>query len=160
VTLVERDRSPSGGPMRLVLATFPNREVAETRIDQVLGRRLAACANHWPIESHYWWHNTREAAQEVLVAFKTVPAQVGHLFRYLKETHPYEVPEIIEVDVPRVEAGYLGYLIETLGPASGERSVGARALTHRAGRKAPPVRRPVRSRVPHRRPWRHTGKRS
>jgi periplasmic divalent cation tolerance protein len=160
VTPYPLDPVDATGPMRLVVVAFPSREVAEARIDEVLTRRLAACASHWPIESHFWWHNARETSPEVLVLFKTVPKRVGGLFRYLKETHPYHVPEILELDVPRVEGAYLRYLAETLDAASAPPPLGGGRLTHRVRPKAPASRRPVRNRAPHRRRWKRTGRRS
>ncbi len=148
------------GPMRLVVTTFPSPEVAESRIHEVLDRRLAACANRWPIISQYWWKNARETTPEVIVVFKTVPKRVGGLFRFLKETHPYQVPEIIELDVPRVEPAYLSYLVATLDSSSTPTSPGGRSPTHRARPTNPAGRRPARIRVPHRRRWKRTGRRS
>lgn len=108
----------AAGPMRLVLTTYPSREAAQTAVDAVLRQRLAACASFWEVDSRYWWKSSVEAARESLVLFKTVPKRVGALLRFLKQTHPYETPEVVEVDVPRADERYLAYLAATLGPAA------------------------------------------
>jgi periplasmic divalent cation tolerance protein len=102
------------GPMRLVLTSYPGRDAAVAAAQGAVERRLAACAQLLDIESRYWWKGEIESANETLVLFKTVPKRVGALFAYVRTTHPYEVPEIAEVDVPRVDGGYLRYLASTL----------------------------------------------
>ena len=106
------------GPMRFVVSTYPSPGAAVSAIEACLARRLAACGSQLPVESRYWWGGHLETATETLVLFKTVPKRVGALLRWLKENHPYEVPEIAEVDVPRADPGYLTYLSRTLDRAA------------------------------------------
>ena len=105
----------ASGPMRIVLCAFPSDEVAERVSREIVERRFAACAQRFPIRSHYWWRGRIESASESLVLFKTLPKQVGALFRRLKSVHPYEVAEIVELDVARVDPDYLAYLFESIG---------------------------------------------
>lgn len=102
------------GPMRLVLCAFPDATSAQTAIARALASRLAACAQRHTVRSQYLWKGKVEEADETVVVFKTVPKRVGALFRHLAAGHPYEVPEIVELDVPRVHDPYLRYLAETL----------------------------------------------
>jgi periplasmic divalent cation tolerance protein len=106
------------GPMRFVLSAYPSREAALEAVEGGLSRRLIACASLVPVESRYWWNDRIETAGETLVLFKTVPKRVGALFRYLKDTHPYHVPEIAEVDVPRVDRDFVAYLSRTVDRAA------------------------------------------
>ncbi len=102
------------GPMRVVLTTYPDRDAAMRAVDGALARRLAACGNVVAVESRYWWNGRVTSEPEALVVFKTVPKRVGALFRFLAEGHPYDVPEIVELDVPRADPGYLDYLVGVL----------------------------------------------
>ncbi len=106
------------GPARLVLTTYPTRERALAAVAGAVRRRLAACGNVVPVDSAYWWNGQLESAAEALVLFKTVPKRVGALFAYLASDHPYSVPEIVELDVPRAARSYLTYLTSTLDRAS------------------------------------------
>jgi periplasmic divalent cation tolerance protein len=138
------------GPMRLVLSSYPSHEAAVAAARGSVERRLAACAQIVATESRFWWEGKVETASESMVLFKTVPKRVGALFGYLRSSHPYDVPEIVEIDVPRLEPGFLRYLAATLDatalappPASVRRRAAPRA---RAGRG------PARTRArPHRR---------
>jgi len=145
------------GPMRLVLCAFPDDGRAEAVVEEVLRSRLAACASSTAIASRYWWKGTIESASERLLIFKTVPKRVGALFRLLAERHPYDVPEIIELDVPRVNDPYLAYLASTIDadapplPLGGGRAVGRRA-TRRVSRRGRGARPPGRTRARRPRP--------
>ena len=132
----------ASGPMRIVLTTYPSRADAVAAIDAALAARLAACAQTFPVESRYWWRGTRETAAESIVLFKTVPKRVGALVRFLRERHPYEVPELVELDVPRVDRGFLVYLGRTLDVATPEiPGAGFRRSGARRARAAPRLRR-------------------
>lgn len=146
---------PAGalGPMRFVIATYPTREAALAAVESVLAARLAACANVFGVRSRYWWKGRLESADESLVLFKTVPKRVGALFRHLETNHPYEVPEVVEVDVPRVGATYLEYLARTLEPDAPPPPLGG-GPTRRGAPRARGARAPARTRAPHRRPSR------
>jgi periplasmic divalent cation tolerance protein len=139
------------GPMRLVVTTYPSRERALRAVSGALSRHLAACGSVVPVDSRYWWKGRVQSESEALILFKTVPKRVGALFRYLEEDHPYSVPEILELDVPRSTPAYLEYLTGTLDRASLPPRRLPRA-TRRGGRRAPVGRDPGRTRGrPHRR---------
>ncbi|MGI0070933.1 MAG: divalent-cation tolerance protein CutA [Thermoplasmata archaeon] len=106
------------GPMRIVVTTYPSRERALAAVGDAVARRLAACGSVVPVDSRYWWGGAVRAESEALVLFKTVPKRVGALFRFLADGHPYSVPEILELDVPRAAPDYLAYLTDTLDRAS------------------------------------------
>ena len=135
------------GPMRFVVTTYPSRDVALAAADAVLNRRLAACANIVSAHSRYWWKGRVEAADESLVLFKTVPKRVGALFRFLEANHPYEVPEVVEIDAPRVGAAYLRYLVATIDPTSLPPPLGGRTR-RRGAPRARGARGPRRTRAP------------
>jgi periplasmic divalent cation tolerance protein len=145
------------GPMRIVMTTFPNRERALEAVGSAVAGHLAACGSVLPVESRYWWKGAVVASPEALVIFKTVPKRVGALFRYLAEHHPYNVPEIIELDVPRAAPSYLTWLGDTLdrssGPLSGD------SLRRPGELRARGARAPARTRAPHRRRSKRTGSR-
>jgi len=135
------------GPMRFVVTTYPSREAALAAIDTVLKGRLAVCANIVSAHSRYWWQGRLESADESVILFKTVPKRVGALFRFLETNHPYEVPEIVEVDAPRVGAAYLRYLAATIDPESTPPPLGGGTI-RRAAPRARGARGPRRTRAP------------
>jgi periplasmic divalent cation tolerance protein len=138
------------GPMRLVLTAFPSEAAADRAVRTVLTARLAACAQSTSIRSRFWWKGRIRSEDEVLVVFKTVPKRVGALFRRLAELHPYDVPEMIELDVPRVHPPYLAYLAATLDADSPPPPLGGGSppVRRRGGPRARGDPRPGRTRAP------------
>ncbi len=143
------DPAEARGPMRVLLTTYPDADVARREMDRLLRARLAACAELSPIDSEYWWHGALTSAHEVLVSFKTVPKFVGALFRAIERAHPYEVPWIAEIDVHRVPRAYLSYLAEVLDPESPPPPLGGGA-TRPEGRRGRGGLRLARTRARHR----------
>lgn len=139
----------SAGPMRIVVTTYPSPESADAAVDSALTAKLAACANVVLVRSRYWWNGKVESANEALVLYKTAPKRVGALFRHIETTHPYDVPEIVELDVPRVGNAYLRYLLDTVEPgASLPRA--HRPSRRRGARRGREARAPARTRAPRR----------
>ncbi|HZY91322.1 MAG TPA: divalent-cation tolerance protein CutA [Thermoplasmata archaeon] len=141
------------GPMRLVVTAAPV-PAAETLATGALEHRLAACVSVLSIRSVYWWKGTVERAEEELLLFKTAPKRVGALFQFLATHHPYEVPEIFELDVPRVHEPYLRYLAETIDPGAPPLPLGGgdpARLRRPGSRRGRGARGPGRTRAPRRR---------
>lgn len=143
------------GPMRLVLVAAPRGAVSADLARGALRARLAACVSTVPIDSEYWWKGRLERADEALLVFKTVPKRVGGLFRYLATHHPYEVPEILELDVPRIHPPYLRYLAATIDREAPPLPLGGgapgRSPTRRGSRRGRGARSPGRTPARHRR---------
>lgn len=140
------------GPMRLVLSAYPSAEAARAAVRGALDRRLVACASAIAQSSTFLWRGRRTTAAETLVVFKTAPKTVGALVRFLADAHPYEVPEIAEVDVLRAEPSYLAWLTGIVDPTSADagpgrtRSPGARRARGAPGPGRTRARRPRPSR--------------
>ena len=98
--------------MRLVLTTCPV-DKCQTLIDEILKLKLAACVSKTSVESKFWWKGDLSQQEEVLIIFKTRQQLVQKLFDKIKELHPYEVPMIIELEVSKVNEGYMKWLKET-----------------------------------------------
>jgi len=145
-----RDPARDAGPMRLVLSTYPSRAAAFAAVDAVLARRLAACANILPVDSRYWWKGRVESTSESMVLFKTVLKHVEELLRFLKASHPYDVPEVVELDALRVDPEYFGYLAATVASAVAV-TPGPGTSRRPARPRARAVRGPGRTRERHRR---------
>jgi periplasmic divalent cation tolerance protein len=102
--------------MRLVITTCSTNKSKEL-INEILKSRLAGCANRTEVNSKFWWKGKIDEEKESLIIFKTKEELVGKLFNKIKEIHPYEVPEIIEIKVEKVNDAYLKWLkVVTKGP--------------------------------------------
>lgn len=94
----------------VVLTTFANEADATKIINAVLEDKLVACAQMLNINSHYTWKGKVQHEPEVLVMFKTTWKLYDALESKIKELHPYEVPEIIAMDIKNGSASYLNWI--------------------------------------------------
>lgn len=85
------------GALTLVYTLYGSHHDAETAARTMVERGLAACANIFsPSESHYLWNGLLEKQREYPVLFKTHPAQRESLIAAIRDSHPYDLPAVID----------------------------------------------------------------
>ncbi len=95
----------------LCLATCPDAETAARVARALVEERLAACVNRLPgIASTYRWHGEIHDEAEALLLIKTTRERFDALRDRLAELHPYEVPELIALDIADGLPAYLDWL--------------------------------------------------
>ncbi len=103
------DASPDPTPL-IVLVTAPDRGCAEGLAAGLVERRLAACVNLIPnLTSVYRWKDRVEQAEEMQLVIKTTAARLAGLEAFVRDQHPYDVPELIAVSVAYAEGAYLDW---------------------------------------------------
>jgi periplasmic divalent cation tolerance protein len=81
----------------------------------LLDRRLAACTQiHGPLESSYWWNDRIETAKEWQLVAKTRIDLYPAAEAAIRDSHPYDVPEILAVGIVSVSSGYRMWLLGQL----------------------------------------------
>lgn len=107
---------------RIVFCTVPSKKTADLIAKAVLNDRLAACVNCISgVESSYWWKGRIERSKEMLLIMKTKKEAVESLEKCIKEKHPYEVPEIICVDIKEGHREYLEWIGTSVKGAKGKK---------------------------------------
>ena len=97
----------------LALSTFPDAEIARRISNQLVDERFAACANILPpVESVYRWKEKIESGNETLVFFKVSEDRQSAFQDKLRSLHPYDVPEIIFLEVGSGLPEYLQWVNE------------------------------------------------
>jgi periplasmic divalent cation tolerance protein len=103
----------TAGPV-IVLTTFPDADAAATFARTLVAERLAACVNILPaMQSIYRWKGETEEAREHQLLIKTSVARLDSLKRRLRELHPYEVPELLVMEV-QVAEPYGRWLLDSV----------------------------------------------
>jgi periplasmic divalent cation tolerance protein len=101
----------------LVLCTCPDTETAGRIARTLVEERLAACVNRVPgIASTYRWQGEILDDAEILLLIKTTREHFEALRTRLVELHPYDVPEVIALDITRGHAPYLDWLAAEIAP--------------------------------------------
>ena len=99
------------GAVVVVFITAP-RGKGEEIARKLLEKRLAACVNIAPVSSLYWWKGSIERDDEELLVVKTSMKRLEELIGYVKEIHPYEVPEVIALPVVACLGSYCSWARE------------------------------------------------
>ena len=100
----------------LILCTAPNADDAASLGRQLVERRLAACVNVVDgLRSIYRWRGEVQDEPEALLIVKTRREVLTDLERWLREAHPYEVPEIVALPLVGGSAPYLQWVLEQTG---------------------------------------------
>jgi len=99
----------------VVFMTASHKEEALKIIRRLLGERLIACANIvGPVSSLFWWKGKIDEANEFLVIMKSRKDLFKRLSERVKETHSYEVPEVIALPITEGLLSYLGWVSASL----------------------------------------------
>ena len=94
-----------------VTTTTEKREEAERIARSLVEARLAACVQiAGPITSVYRWKGRIETTGEWLCLIKSRREHYGAVERTIRSLHPYEIPEIVAVDLTAGSSDYLGWL--------------------------------------------------
>lgn len=99
----------------IVLSTCETKQQAAAIARTLVEERLAACVNIAPqIESVYRWQGNVVSSKESLLIIKTSTARYAQLEERLRELHPYELPEVIEVSLAGGLPEYLAWIDEAI----------------------------------------------
>ena len=96
----------------IVLSTFPSEDLAKKVAQGLLERKLCACVNIMKVSSMYSWKGKIEAEHEFLCFFKTTSIKLRQLKGEIKKVHPYEVPEIVELEMKSASSDYLSWMVD------------------------------------------------
>jgi periplasmic divalent cation tolerance protein len=98
----------------IAFSTFPDRETAQKIARELVENAIVGCANLVPaVESIYFWKEKVEASPEVLAIFKMTAARYSEFESLLRELHPYDVPEIVRLNIAEGNPDYLRWIGES-----------------------------------------------
>lgn len=95
----------------LVLTTFPDIETAQRIAQEIVQAKLAACVNILPqAQSVFMWNGKNCINNEFIALIKTTNCNYHQLESYIKQQHPYELPEIIATQITNGSNDYLQWI--------------------------------------------------
>ena len=97
----------------MIISTYPNKKSILKIANVLVKNKTIACVNISKIDSVYSWNGKIQNLPEYLAIFKTITKNKTKLKKVIAETHPYDVPEIAEIDVTSINKSYLNWLIES-----------------------------------------------
>lgn len=99
----------------MLYTTVKNKRDADKISNIIIKERLAACVNYFPVKSVYVWKNKVEKDSEYMLMCKTTRNNFKKLKKKIKEIHPYELPEIISVNISEGDKGFLNWIKNSVG---------------------------------------------
>jgi periplasmic divalent cation tolerance protein len=98
--------------MKIIMTTYPAKpKELKQFIYRILGSKLAMCVNKINyVKSYYIWEGKIKSDNEKILLIKTSDEKVKELKDFLEKNHPYDVPEIIELNPSDVNESYLNWI--------------------------------------------------
>ena len=97
--------------VRLALSTAPDVATARAIVQTLVEESVIACGNILPgLTSIYRWQGEVQEAGEVLMILKTTDQAWPRLEQRLPELHPYDVPELLMLEVSDGLPEYVSWL--------------------------------------------------
>jgi periplasmic divalent cation tolerance protein len=91
----------------LIYVTTKDEKEAHKIANQLLSKRMIACANMFPVKSLYWWKGAIESDDEYAMIMKTQELHKESIISEIKTLHSYDVPCI---EFFKIEDGSPDYL--------------------------------------------------
>ncbi len=96
---------------QVILTTCPDRETAKTIANNLIAEKLAACVSIIDgIVSVYRWQGEIVEDNEVQLLIKTTSDNFIRLRNKIKQIHPYDMPEIIALNIQQGDMHYLNWI--------------------------------------------------
>jgi periplasmic divalent cation tolerance protein len=100
----------------LVITTTNSLDEAKSLADLIVKRRMAACVSiSSPVLSVYKWQDKIEHEDEFMLFIKTVKTCYIPLETLIRDTHSYELPEIIALQLSEIDDSYARWLLQNSG---------------------------------------------
>jgi periplasmic divalent cation tolerance protein len=107
----------SGTNVCVLLSTCPPAE-AERLATLLVEGGHAACVNIAPrVTSIYRWEGKLQKDEESLLVIKCARARIEALREALVAAHPYDVPEVVALEVAAGHAPYVEWVLKSAGGA-------------------------------------------
>ena len=97
----------------IIVSTFPSKQSVTSIAKLLVEKKLVACVNITKISSVYTWEKKIENRDEYLALFKTTKKNQPTLKKELEKLHPYDIPEIAEINVDSINQSYLKWLVDS-----------------------------------------------
>lgn len=94
----------------LVQTTIDDEDRAVALASAIVEQGLAACVQRIPVQSTYRWKGKIESSGEYLLVAKTRAALADKLTDFIREQHPYELPEIVVTPIIGGLEAYLAWV--------------------------------------------------
>jgi len=97
----------------IFVSTYPDKKSIIKISNELVKSKTVACVNITKISSIYSWKGKIENSSEFLAIFKTTQKNKKTLKEKIKSTHPYDIPEIAELNISSINTPFLDWIINS-----------------------------------------------
>lgn len=94
--------------------TYPDAETAQAAAAALVDARLIACGQVSAVTSVYRWNDEIEREPEWLLTGKTLASALPVVADKVRETHPYDVPQITALPIVWGAQDYLDWITDNV----------------------------------------------
>ncbi|QOG12121.1 divalent-cation tolerance protein CutA [Arcobacter sp. FWKO B] len=98
----------------IIQTTYDKKKIASKVATMLLAKKLAACIQLNKIKSFYTYENKLHKDSEYILSIKTKKSKYDEIQSFIKATHPYNLPEIICIDITNASEEYLQWIEENV----------------------------------------------
>lgn len=100
----------------IILTTLPVEADATSIANHLVSHGLAACVqcSTTAVTSTYLWKGATATSTEIVLTVKTTRNAVSHACDAIAKLHPYDVPEILVLDVTLASDSYTRWIHESV----------------------------------------------
>jgi periplasmic divalent cation tolerance protein len=96
----------------LVMTSLPDKDAAKELAKRLIDAHLAACVQiQAGVHSIYRWEGRLCEDQETVLVAKTTAEQWSAISAFIKQNHPYDVPEIIAQPITHSDTDYARWVV-------------------------------------------------
>lgn len=97
----------------MILSTCATEAEAETLALALVEKQLAACAQIHRVTSVYTWEGNVHKTPEFRLIIKTKSALYTEVEAFIRDTHSYDLPQIVKIPIRDGLSEYLGWINDT-----------------------------------------------
>ena len=97
----------------LVCTSVNDIKAARNIANELLTKKYSPCINILSNnESIYVWNNDIETTNEYILFIKSVKSKFKNIEKLILAIHPYEIPEILAIDINHINMKYLKWMLD------------------------------------------------
>tara|TARA_B100000508_G_C11355236_1_gene226066 strand:+ start:326 stop:649 length:324 start_codon:yes stop_codon:yes gene_type:complete len=97
----------------LVCTSVNDIKAARNIANELLTKKYSPCINIVSNnESIYVWNNDIETTNEYILFIKSVKSKFKNIEKLILAMHPYEIPEILAIDINHINMKYLKWMLD------------------------------------------------
>ena len=97
----------------LVCTSVDDMKAARDMANKLLTKKYSPCINIFSNnESIYVWNSDIETTNEYILFIKSVRSKFKDIEKLILAMHPYEIPEILAIDINHINMKYLEWMLD------------------------------------------------